>query len=350
MRAEDFSVWLLGIGRLSEAQRREAVAALLHKDGGEGEAGAGATAKAGLAAKGLAAKRGRRPDALGASGHERVEARGCPHCAGRAIVAWGRSRGLSRFRCKTCGRTFNALTKTPMAHLRKRERWLEHARAMIAGQSLAKTAERCGVHPTTAFRWRHRFLGAPAADKPRMLSGLVEADETFILESFKGRRSDLPRRARKRGGTARHPGLHQDNIPILVARDRTGATFDAVLPQDDSASIAAALAGVVTPRNRLIGDGGKPLAAFARQANIPFHAVPAPGKPTAAAPHLHINNVNAYHGRLKQWLNRFNGVATKNLPNYLGWRRALEAWDRQITPQNWIKSAIGNGPYQHLTL
>ena len=45
--------------------------------------------------------------------------------------------------------------------------------------------------------------------------------------------------------------------------------------------------------------------------------MPAPGKPTAEAPHLHINNVNAYHGRLKQWLNRFNGVATKNLPNYL---------------------------------
>jgi hypothetical protein len=114
-------------------------------------------------------------------------------------------------------------------------------------------------------------LGAPAADKPRTLSGIVEADETFILESFKGRRSDLPRRARKRGGTARHPGLHQDNIPILVARDQKGATFDAVLPQDDSASIAAALAGVVTPRTRLIGDGGKPLPSFARQANIPFH-------------------------------------------------------------------------------
>ena len=43
----------------------------------------------------------------------------------------------------------------------------------------------------------------------------------------------------------------------------------------------------------------------------------APGKPAPQAPHLHINNVNAYHGRLKQWLNRFNGVATKNLPNYL---------------------------------
>ena len=62
---------------------------------------------------------------------------------------------------------------------------------MIEGKSLAKTAELCGVHPTTAFRWRHRFLGAPAADKPRKLSEIVEADETFILESFKGRWSDL---------------------------------------------------------------------------------------------------------------------------------------------------------------
>ena len=29
---------------------------------------------------------------------------------------------------------------------------------MIEGKSLAKTAKLRGVHPTTAFRWRHRFL------------------------------------------------------------------------------------------------------------------------------------------------------------------------------------------------
>jgi transposase-like protein len=87
---------------------------------------------------------------------------------GPTVVGWGRSHGLLRFRCKSCGRTFNALTKTPMAHLRKKDRWLDHARAMIEGKSLAKTAQLCGVHPTTAFRWRHRFLRAPASDKPRM--------------------------------------------------------------------------------------------------------------------------------------------------------------------------------------
>ena len=112
-----------------------------------------------------------------------------------------------------------------------------------------------------AFCWRLRFLRAPADDKPRSLSGIVEADETFILESFKGRWSDLPRKVRKRAGKARPPGSYQDNIPVLVARDRKGATFDAVLLQADNASIAAVLTGVVTPGNHLVGDGGKPLAA-----------------------------------------------------------------------------------------
>ena len=336
MKADDFAVWLAAISEMSEAQRAEAVVAL-------------GAAEAEISGR-KAGRRSRREDALGTTGVERVAAQGCPHCAGREVVGWGRSGGLLRFRCKSCGRTFNALTKTPMAHLRKKEKWLDHARAMIEGKSLAKTAALCGVHPTTAFRWRHRFLRAPAVNKPRTLRGIVEADETFILESFKGRWSDLSRKPRKRGGTARHAGLHQDNIPVLVARDRKGATFDAVLPQVDGASIGAALAGIVTPGNHLIGDGGKAIAAFARQAGIPFHAVPSPGKPAPEAPHLHINNVNAYHSRHKQWLGRFNGVATKNLPNYLGWRRALEAWSDKLDPPNWVKGAIGNGPYQQITL
>ena len=347
MKAEDFSAWLSAIAGMNPGERAAALAALERAEAGALGCGPDGPAEALPKRSG---KHGRREDALGTASLERVEGQGCPHCAGREIIGWGRSHGLLRFRCKSCGRTFNALTRTPMAHLRKKERWLDHARAMIEGKSLSKTAKLCGVHPTTAFRWRHRFLRSPATDKPRTLSGIVEADETFILESFKGRRSDLPRKARKRGGKARHPGLHQDNVPILVARDRKGATFDAVLPQVDSASVGAAFAGVVTPGNHLVGDGGRAIAGFARRAKIPFHVVPAPGKPTADAPHLHLNNVNAYHGRLKQWLNRFNGVATKNLANYLGWRRALEAWGDQLAPPNWIKGAIGNGPYQQLTL
>jgi transposase-like protein len=166
MKAGDFSAWLSAIGRMSAAQRGEALAAL-EKAGGR-EIGSDPVGSGEAPAKG--GKRGRREDALGTTSVERIEAQGCPHCAGREVIGWGRSHGLLRFRCKSCGRAFNALTKTPMAHLRKKERWLDCARAMIEGKSLAKTAALCGVHPTTAFRWRHRFLRAPASDKPRSLA------------------------------------------------------------------------------------------------------------------------------------------------------------------------------------
>ena len=39
---------------------------------------------------------------------------------------------------------------------------------------------------------------------------------------------------------------------------------------------------------------------------------------------LHLQNVNATVSRFKNWLTRFNGVASKYLPNYLAWRRRLE--------------------------
>ena len=74
-----------------------------------------------------------------------------------------------------------------MAHLRKKDRWLDHARAMIESKSLAKTAALCEIYPTTAFRWRIGFC-APASDKLGLEREIVEADETFVLEIFKGRR------------------------------------------------------------------------------------------------------------------------------------------------------------------
>ena len=347
MDATEFACWLSGMGRLSGEQVALALVELLEFARRADDIGSRPSPER-AASTGKGARRIER-DVLAAIGERKVERLGCAHCGADEVVGWGRSHGLPRYRCKACGRTFNAATGTGMARLRKKDRWLDQAQAMIEGVSLAKAAERCGVHPTTAYRWRHRFLSAPALDKPRTLQGIVEADETFILESFKGRRSGLARKARKRGGKARHPGAFSDNIPVLVARDRSGATTDAVLPEDTAVCITQALASAMSPANVLVCDGGKPLRAFARRAKIPVRVVPAPGKPLSGEPDIHINNVNAYHSRLKEWMRRFHGVATRNLPNYLGWRRALEA-SAGADPQRWLLGALGRGAYQQLTL
>ena len=282
-------------------------------------------------------------------GQARIARFGCPHCGGDDICPRGKASGKPRYRCTSCGKSFNPLTGTPLAGLRHMDRWTTQAQALISGETVAQAADRCDVAYTTAFRWRHRFLAALNLDQPRHLSGIVEADETFILESFKGKRADLPRAARKRGGKAAKRGLSVEQIPVMVARDRSGATVDAVLPRLDAASITKALGHVIARPAELCCDGGPAITAFARRAGLTFHVLPAPGIPKPQAPDLHINNVNAYHGRLKEWMRRFHGVATKNLANYLSWRRTIEALGPAPTSAAWINGAAGLGPYYQST-
>jgi hypothetical protein len=51
---------------------------------------------------------------------------------------------------------------------------------------------------------------------------------------------------------------------------------------------------------------------------------------------FHVQNVNACHGRLKGWMGRFNGVATRYLPHYLGWRRTLERAAEPSASKTWL--------------
>ena len=361
-----FDAWLSAIAALTPRQRRQAWQMLALSEASEGDdietapprgaerASSAATATPDLPPPTPSAV-GQPLNRLGSAvvadlGQRRVDSIGCPHCESRDVVHWGKASALPRYRCKGCQRSFNALTNTPLAGLRMKDKWPAQAKAMIDGVSIAKAAKRCDVDYTTAFRWRHRFLASLAGDKPEALSGIVEGDETFILESFKGKRFGLPRKARKRGGKSAKRGMSAEQIPVLVARDRQGATTDAVLPKLNRISMTAALGGIVTSANEFCCDGGTAIVAFARRAGIPTHILPMPGKPNPQAPDFHINNVNADHSRLKEWLRPFHGVATKNLPNYLGWRRTLEALGQKIMPEDFIFGAIGFGPYQQSTL
>jgi len=170
MDHEMFRAWLAEIDGLTAKQRQELEAVLA----------------------------GRQPRAaVAAAIEERLgEARRCPHCGG-ASVGGGQADGLRRFRCKDCRRSFNALTGTPLARLHKKERWLDFGQSLSEGETVAASAERCRVAVSTAFRWRHRFLRA-AKNPTRLLSGIVEVDETYILSSRKGERR-LGRKARRRG-------------------------------------------------------------------------------------------------------------------------------------------------------
>ena len=181
---------------------------------------------------------------------------------------------------------------------------------------------------STAFRWRHRFLTAGEPDPT--LTGIVEADETFVLLSFKGSRVwerakngqevvDLPdRKARKRGGKAAKRGLSHEQVPILVAADRSGDVISAVLPADSGDAIKAVLEPALSRDALLVTDGGKALARCATEMKV-THEVLNQSAGERVRGELHIQTVNSLHERIKTFLRSRRGVATKYLDNYLRW-------------------------------
>ena len=275
--------------------------------------------------------------------------RACPHCGSVRFVKDGHANGRQRFRCREtgCARTFNALTGTALAHLRKREQWTRYAEVLIEGVSLREAAHRCQIDKNTAFRWRHRFLRDAAGHRAEHEAGIVEADETFFLESFKGQRN-LSRPARHRGGVAGKRGLSAEQIPVLVVRDRSGQTADFKLEKLDAAHVIAALQPLLDQEAILCSDSAGVYAAFARATGIAHRPLNIQHGPRVLDGVFHIQNVNAYHSRLKNWMARFHGVATRYLPNYLGWRRMLERYSTAITPETCLQEALGR-PLQHVT-
>jgi len=265
--------------------------------------------------------------------------RPCPRCGDPRAHRCGQASGLQRFRCLGCGRSYNALTGTPLARLRKKEHWLAYLQCVLESRTVREAASVIGVHRTTSFRWRHRFVPGAMRERPVTLSAIVEADETYRLESQKGSRN-MTRKPRKRGGVAKKRGISAELDCLLVARDRSGQTLDfhTGRGQVTVEQLHTSLKPVLPADVLLISDSALSYRHFAKQAGI-MHEMVNVKAGVRARGAVHLQNVNAWHSRFKSWLVRFRGVASRYLINYSGWQRVLDA-RRLTTPAHLLCAAV----------
>jgi transposase-like protein len=288
----------------------------------------------------------------------------CPHCGGDRIVRHGRDRaGRQRFRClkidagSGCGRTFNGLTGTAFARMRKPEQWLPYAKELARGTSLTKIVDEVGlpINRHTAWRWRHRLLAALASPKLEPLGGVIEVDETFFLRSFKGHRGwkrGAPpenRPPRYRGSGALLPGLSHQQVPVVTAVDRNGRHVDAMLERRSGDQIVAKLGAAVEPDSVLCTDDFGAYATLAEEVSAAEHRVFCPpkdswvkkavGHPPRRKGALGLGRVNAHHGTMKVLVNgRLRGVSTRYLHNYLVMLRLEQR--SPGAPQDVLRAAV----------
>lgn len=243
----------------------------------------------------------------------------CPHCAARSIQKWGRFGDRQRYRCTACAQTFSDLTGTPMAYLKRLDRWPRFCDCVLQSLSVRRSARVTGVHAATAFRWRHRLLEAMTAADHTCLEGDVALAETCFPFSEKGRR-DLDRPPRPRGDPFWWLG---PRTWVVLARDGSGRPWSDVsgFSRPQVEELEESLGGRLAPDVRLwTGEG--PFSAPARFARLHGREY---RRLIGAA--LCQHPAAMYGAALRRWLSRFRGVATRYLPHYLLWHRFLDMCD-----------------------
>lgn len=254
----------------------------------------------------------------------------CPHCNSKHIIGHGKYRSRQRYKCKDCGKTFNDISCSPMAGTHYPNKWAKYIQCIADGMTLPKIVEIIDISLSTAFFWRHKVLNSLRSMDVESLSGIIESDETFFLESYKGKdqvsKADL-RKPHKRGAKSAFRGISHEQVCVLVAMDRNGHILcnNAGMGRITAKQIDDVIGDYISPNSLLCSDSAKNYISFAKLKGLEHKQVNASKKKYVIEKIYHIQHVNSYHGRLKAWINlHFKGVSTKYMENYLAWSRFLE--------------------------
>lgn len=187
------------------------------------------------------------------------------------------------------------------------DKWLKYAKCMIAGYTIRKSAEIVGINIATSFFWRHKILDClKSFNGIGHVDGVVEADEIFFAESFKGTKpSKMPRKSRRRGAQVKLRGNSHEQVCVATAIDRQGNLIMELLCKGrmTSVDLKKLYDGRIGQSSILCTDSHKSYNKFARDLSLDHKRIPS-GKHKEAV--YHIQHINFIHSKLKGWMRVFN--------------------------------------------
>lgn len=267
---------------------------------------------------------------------EKEETVRCPSCRGADISFYGsyqtKKESKQKFKCNSCNKifssTYNAIIEGCSFSLAD---WVKFIDCVYNGYSVGKTARLCNISEKAAYKNRVRlFLALMMLEENVKLEGNIAIDETYIPNSLKGNHKSqkgfsMPRPARKRGSENHTAGLSKNQVCIACALDEYGNSIAKVAGFGASSAKRleeALIDHIDAEQSKLIHSDASPaIRCFANRNQFPVQQSTLKSTVRKKTKNYEtvrqIQRINAYHARLKKFLERFNGVSTENLQGYV---------------------------------
>ena len=255
----------------------------------------------------------------------------CPMCHSSDIYKNGRSRGIQRYMCKSCHKTFTPSSKTLSSHTKQDIGvWVRFISGLLKAHSCKELSKECNISVTTAQNWRLKvFAALEHLAKDVVLSGIIYADDTRFDYSFKGKHGEAfiaPRKPHKRGKQNTRKNCQRNQLCVLCALDAAGHSFSRYIgfgnPSGKRLSLGFQDKLRVDETTVLVTDGARSFGRTVSDYAIPrWERKVSTEKDGKRYPNitggLHVQFVNSYHSRVKRFVSLFRGVSSRYLPGYL---------------------------------
>ena len=242
----------------------------------------------------------------------------CPKCGAvnPGFTKGGNANsGKPMLKCRCCHKrfTYDNGQLTHYSH-QDESKWDQLIIDTFSQVPIEKSAANMNISTYTVWRMRMKLLHMlekMIADT--VVSGEIELDEKYVLNSHKGEKIDNLK-PRKRGGSASKRGLSNEQICLPTAVQRNGT---AVLKATNT---AAPTSGDLMKLSNSIGENsmawidGK--VAYNRLLSTKHCEIRVMKDHTTYTSLDHLNNVNAFHRLIEKWYKGYNGVASKYINRY----------------------------------
>lgn len=220
----------------------------------------------------------------------------CPICNGNNYIKYGSYKGIQRYKCKDCGKTFSNATNSIFSYTKKNiDKWIKFIELMMKKKSLRVCAKKLNISLVTAFYWRHKILHGLKIDSVSDdLCGDVHINKTIMMENFKGCRNIKSTERR--------------NIWIIGAKGDKDSMLVMPLFKDcwDWNIFNKKIYSKIKKESYIVAYNDRYISLKAKEHNKRL-----------VKERIEDNRIRYIMMNLKQWLRTFKGIATKYLEEYL---------------------------------
>lgn len=227
----------------------------------------------------------------------------CYHCKSQSIIRSGFDRGVQRFKCKKCYKTFKATVGTPIHGLHKKEKVNKYLIALKNGKSVRASARYAGISKNTSFAWRHKLLSS-LTDTEVLKNHSKVASVKIIKHKYSSK------------GKKRVPGAAADDVKTIVILQGGQLQLCKLKPSRQPSQIADKLRQSVQAEF-IVASSQRLLTLSVRRV---------PGKLPVLRKSIKngmLSKIASNIESLENWMKRFKGVASKYLQQYWNWYSTL---------------------------